>query len=208
MALDAAGDFVIAWTSYGHDGVGNGYGPGVNGENGVFARRYYADGSQAGSAFQVNQTAAGNQQNAKVSMDAAGDFTIVWESNQNGNYDIYARGYSPAGESRIGGEMLINTTTSGDQRYPGVVLDATGDAVIVWSGQGQGGSQGIFYQRFAQSTDTSAPNVTGVFNVVTSGGNTTLQPLADRAQLASGPTQIAVFFDKPMSTMPGTPATP
>ena len=40
--MDSTGDFVITWTSYGQDGVGNGYGPGVNGENGVFARRYSA----------------------------------------------------------------------------------------------------------------------------------------------------------------------
>ena len=50
--------------------------------------------AQASDVFQVNQTAAGNQQNAKVSMDAAGDFTVTWESNQNGNYDIYARRYA------------------------------------------------------------------------------------------------------------------
>ena len=27
-------------------------------------------------------------------MDDAGDFTVTWESNQNGNYDVYARRYA------------------------------------------------------------------------------------------------------------------
>ena len=47
--------------------VGNGYGAAINGQNGVFARRYSANvDATASDVFQVNQTAQGNQQNAKV----------------------------------------------------------------------------------------------------------------------------------------------
>ena len=34
---------------------------------------------------------------------------------------------------RIGGEVAINATKNGDQRFPTVTLDDTGDYVIVWS---------------------------------------------------------------------------
>ena len=137
VAMDSTGDYVITWTSYGQDAVGNGYGAGTNGQNGVFARRYSAgfdptqafgpmqggtvngvqysqvtnlngqalnggsvflgDSSQASDVFQINQTTAGNQQNARVAMDAAGDFTVTWESSQDGtpgSYDIYMRRYA------------------------------------------------------------------------------------------------------------------
>ena len=101
------------------------------------AELFLGDAAQASDAFQVNQTTAGNQQNAKVSMDAAGDFTVTWESNQSGNYDIYARRYARTSQvqyaaartprrrccwsarirlyganGEIGGEFRVNTTTA------------------------------------------------------------------------------------------------
>ena len=83
VAMDTQGDFVVTWTSYGQDGGGNGPGPGANGENGVYARRFAADGTAASGEFKVNTFTENNQQAAKVAMDAAGDFTIVWESFQD-----------------------------------------------------------------------------------------------------------------------------
>ena len=47
VAVDADGDFVITWTSMGQDGVGTGYGADAGGLNGVYARRYNADGTAA-----------------------------------------------------------------------------------------------------------------------------------------------------------------
>ena len=91
VAMDLAGNFVVSWTSYGHDGGGNGYGTGFGGQNGVFARRcgaalirsrsnpvtgqpttmngvfFLGDATQASDAFQVNQTATGNQQSTRRS---------------------------------------------------------------------------------------------------------------------------------------------
>ena len=42
VAMDADGDFTIAWTSYGPRGSGK-YGAGYYGENGVYAKRYSSD---------------------------------------------------------------------------------------------------------------------------------------------------------------------
>ena len=65
--------------------------------------------------------------------------------------------YGPDGE--MTGEILVNSTTAGDQRYPSVSMDDTGDAVVVWSGNGTGDSQGVFFQRFAKATDDIGPLV-------------------------------------------------
>ncbi len=95
VAMDAAGDFVIAWTSYGHDGGSGKFGASYGGENGVYARRYTRGGVVSSNVFQVNQTTTGNQQNASVAMDADGDFVVTWESSTDGtNYDVYARWYA------------------------------------------------------------------------------------------------------------------
>ena len=80
VAMDSDGDFVITWTSYGQDGVGTGYGAGLTGVNGVFARRF--SGSAAmGDEFQVNTYAEGDQEAPSVAIDADGDFVITWESH-------------------------------------------------------------------------------------------------------------------------------
>ena len=62
IAMDADGDFVIAWTSYGQD---------TSDSNGVYARRYIADDkpftqdiSPAGIEFPVNTFTTGNQDNS------------------------------------------------------------------------------------------------------------------------------------------------
>ena len=191
VAMDADGDFVIVWTSYNTDGVGNGYGAGVGGKNGIFARRFNALGedvlvehpvtSDPVRVFQVNTFAEHDQQYASISMGSTGEFVIVWESFQddsqpaNGipdSFGIYAQRYArneavgspifgPAGED--GGEFRVNVTQNGDQRYPSVASDYQNNFVVVWTSVGQDGSgDGIFSRRFAQRVDVAPPIVTDV----------------------------------------------
>ncbi|MFH1921845.1 MAG: trypsin-like serine protease, partial [Planctomycetota bacterium] len=164
VAMDSDGDFVITWTSYGQDGSPSPYG-GYDGEEGVFAKRYGADGTElldpaAGlplGEFLVNTFSAGEQQRSQVAMDADGDFTITWESFQDrspggqddspSSFGVFAQryarndevgtnsAYGPFGE--IGGELPVSSTKDGDQRFASIALDHTGNAIIVWSGAGQ-----------------------------------------------------------------------
>ncbi|MEL7362790.1 MAG: T9SS type A sorting domain-containing protein, partial [Bacteroidota bacterium] len=69
LAMDADGDFVVAWTSFRQDGSGFG----------VFAQRYAADGTPQGNEFQVNSFTTGDQRLPSVGVDADGDFVIAWE---------------------------------------------------------------------------------------------------------------------------------
>ena len=104
----------------------------------------------------------------------------------------------------IGGELTVNSSRDGDQRFPGVAMNATGDFVVAWSGngtmQGQEDPQSVFFQRFAQVGDTAGPTVGAVYNVVTSGGTTTRQQILDSAVLTSLPTQFIVTFGEELST--------
>ena len=87
--MDSAGDFVIAWQSYGSSTT----------KNDIEAQLFLASGTAEGSQFQVNTYTAGNQANPSVAMDSAGDFVITWQSyGQDGNdYGVYARRYSVGG---------------------------------------------------------------------------------------------------------------
>jgi len=226
VAMDANGDFVITWTSYGHDGVGSGYGAGADGLNGIYARRYevFNPGIPWNDAFQVNSFAEYDQQYSRVAMDADGDFVITWESFQDrpaspvddtpNSFGIYAQryvrseligqeAYGPDGE--LGGELEVNSTKAGDQRYPGVAMDDAGDFVIVWSGNGevpgQQDDQGVFSRRYDKSEDEAGPTVGDVLNVVVDGsGNIQLLRVLDGAVLQVLPTQFVVTLGEEVST--------
>ncbi len=145
IAMDADGDFVIAWQSKGQDDISdsNGYG--------VYAQRYTADGSTAGSEFQVNTYTPNYQIDPSIAMDADGDFVIAWSSwNQDGDaYGVYAQRYTADG-IKVGSEFLVNTETSDRQRSSSVAMDADGDFVIAWQSnlQDTSDSYGVYAQRY------------------------------------------------------------
>ena len=150
VAMDADGDFVVAWESSGGQD-GSGYG--------IYAQRYNAAGVAQGGEFRVNTVTAGSQTNAAVAMDADGDFIVSWQSEaQDGSgYGIYAQRYNAAGVAQ-GGEFLVNTGTADNQRSPAVAMDADGDLVIAWHSTGQDGSgDGVFLARFAAAGDAVEP---------------------------------------------------
>jgi Ca2+-binding RTX toxin-like protein len=103
VAMDAAGNFVIAWDS--PDGSGDG----------VYAQRYNVAGAALGGEIQVNTFTSSGQQAPAVVMAANGDVTVVWESlGQDGSGSgVYLNFLGDGGD---------NTLTSG----PGADLLAGG----------------------------------------------------------------------------------
>ena len=71
IGLDANGDFVITWASYGQDGSGWG----------IYAQRYNADGVAQGTEFRVNSTTTDHHSAPAIALDLTGDFVITWTSN-------------------------------------------------------------------------------------------------------------------------------
>ena len=140
VAIDADGDFVVAWESDGQDDFAYG----------VFAQRYAADGSPRGAEFQVNTNFFEDQFFPSVGMTAGGDFVIVWEDvlGDGQLYGVRGQRYASDG-TRQGGEFLINTTTEGIQRRPSVAVARTGEVVVAWESNQGGASFDIYAQRFA-----------------------------------------------------------
>jgi hypothetical protein len=140
VAMDAAGDFIVAWMGFGQDGS----------SFGVYAQRYNAAGVPQGAEFPVNTYTTGNQNYPSVAMDAAGDFIVAWMSKgQDGSgYGVYAQRYNAAGEPQ-GAEFRVNTYTTGDQFDPSVAMDTDGDFIVAWTSRDQDGSNlGIYAQRY------------------------------------------------------------
>lgn len=125
VAVDGAGNTVTVWEEQ------SSANPNFEG---IYAKKYSATGAVLVPQIQVNTYTAGLQREPSVAMDAAGDFTIAWDSQRTGstNYDVYARCYNAAGIEQQTTEFRVNTTTNGPQLEPSVAMDAKGDTVIAW----------------------------------------------------------------------------
>ena len=158
VAVDADGDFVVAWRS-GHDGD----------SAGAFAKRFSSSGTPRGVEFQVNLYTTGLQSFPFVDLDAAGNFVVTWfsQNQDGGGYGAFARYFAASGAA-VGGEFQVNSFTPGTQCCADVGMDGNGDFVLVWQSRGQDGFQdGVFAQRFAR------PKVLDI------DGNGSIGPLTD-----------------------------
>jgi hypothetical protein len=136
----ASGGFVVAWTSGSQDGS----------SYGIFGQRYGADGSTAGSEFQVNTYTTGSQWTPVTAGLAGGGYVVVWASDgQDGSgYGIFGQRFNASG-AKVGAEFRANATTANSQSAPGVAATADGGFVVAWESSGQDGSGlGIFGQRY------------------------------------------------------------
>jgi len=107
IAVQPDGGYIIAWMDLG----------GADGQaEGIFAQRYNASGAKVGSEFQVNTTFSGQQYSPAVAVAPDGSFLIAWEG-PGVSIDIFAQRFTKNGV-KIGSEFLLNTTVTGNQRYP------------------------------------------------------------------------------------------
>ena len=83
VARQAAGRFLVAWSSYGQDGS----------NSGVFARSLQRRGGTLGPEFRVNSTTAGYQASPAVSNGVAGRFQVVWVSPDGSDRGIFGQRY-------------------------------------------------------------------------------------------------------------------
>ncbi|MEX0713606.1 MAG: hypothetical protein WD278_14710 [Pirellulales bacterium] len=144
VAMDANGNFVIVWSSFGQDATDS---------SGVYAQRFNAAGTKLGSEFRVNSTTAETQYLSNVAMNSSGALVITWSSGDpdSGALDVFAQRYAANG-SPLGGEIPVNTETANAQFNSSIAIDDDGDFVISWTSALQdGSSNGIYAQRFNAS---------------------------------------------------------
>lgn len=104
---------------------------------GVAARIVGPDGMLISSEFLVNTTVAYQQKDPDVTSLAGGGFVVTWEDWNRVAGDptlvaVRAQIYSATG-ARVGGEMLINSTTQYVQSYSSITAFADGGFAIAWT---------------------------------------------------------------------------
>ena len=132
VAMDADGDFVIAWTSYGQDGGGGG----KYFDGGAYFQRYNAAGVPQGPETRSNAYTTSHQGDPSVAMAPGGDFVITWLSSaQDGSgFGIYGQRYNATGVAQ-GAEFRLNQFTTGNQMNANVAMDDDGNFAATWGTQ-------------------------------------------------------------------------
>lgn len=123
IASNSKDRYVVVWESRGQDGD----------LYGVYGQLYDKNGFRIGDEFQINVTTPSFQYHPDVSMNAKGDFVVVWQAIDSGGlYDIIARSFDLNG-APLTGEILVNTYTNSIQEQPSVSMNDSGDFVAVWA---------------------------------------------------------------------------
>jgi hypothetical protein len=137
VAADAAGvSLVVVWQRQAAGGWD------------LFGRQYRFDAAgqlvPLGAEFPVNALTAGCQQFPAVAADSAGNFVVVWQSDQEpgGGAGVYARRFASAGTALDPVEIRVPTTVAGNQQRPAVAMAPDGRFLVVWQSDSQTGGQG------------------------------------------------------------------
>ncbi|WP_417683881.1 tandem-95 repeat protein [Roseibium sp.] len=140
------GGYVITWSSAGQDGSGYG----------IFAQRYDSAGNTVGSEFQVNTTSVNDQYSGTVAGLATGGFVVVWDSYlaDGSGFGVLAQEFDASG-NKVGDEVLINTTTTNDQRFSSVSARPDGGYVVTWSDSNADGSGWSVFVRGSEGSGAS-----------------------------------------------------
>ena len=153
-------NFVVVWTAVGFDGS----------EFGVVGRIFDEDGTPLGGDFGINASTTGFQSVSEVDSNAAGNFVVTWTENVVGSdvgFEVRARRFDASGVPQ-GGDIVVNTYTTGSQGFPQVAVSSAGEFVVVWmSGPatGQVGQDGSDYGVFGRRYDASGNPLSAEFQV-------------------------------------------
>ena len=172
------GGYVIVWTSAGQDGNGDG----------VYMQRYNAVGVAVGGEIRVNTTTSGPQNYAHVAGltgAGGGGWVVTWQDSTNdaGSWGVYGQRYDANGVA-VGGQFLVNTTSTSTQ-YHDAVASYAGGFAVVWSSSQAGGSGFDIYLKRYDNAGALVTAETRV-SVVTGSAQTGTQELPDVAAYANG----------------------
>ncbi|MDF2866948.1 MAG: Hemolysin-type calcium-binding region, partial [Gammaproteobacteria bacterium] len=141
------GGFVVSWHSNNQASASSGMD--------IYAQVFAADGTKVGSDFLVNTFTPREQSQAVLAALSNGGFVVSWQSthqvSSTSSRDIYAQAFTANG-TKVGGEFLVNTFTTGAQAKPTLTALSDGGFVVSWNSENQvsgSSSYDIYAQVFA-----------------------------------------------------------
>ena len=154
IAIDGAGNFVIAWT----DGRNYGFNPDI------YYQRYNSFGIAQGVNTKANDDVGSTwpvQWYPAIAIDGAGNFVIAWQDYRNSRYnpDIYYQRYNSAGTAQGVNTKANDDSGSAHQWYPAIAMDGVGNFVIAWEDYRNGDNSDIYYQRYNSAGTAQGVNI-------------------------------------------------
>ncbi len=137
ITIDGSGGAIITWQDL------------RSGNRDIYAQRINASGAVQwttdGNIIHVNFS--GDQEYPDIVSDDGGGAIIAWEDNDgSGNLNIAVQRLSSDGSRIWSGGVLVSTAVD-DQRYPKLVGDGLGGAIITWHDLRSGTNTDIYAQR-------------------------------------------------------------
>ena len=162
-------------------------------QDGAFFRIFDADGNPITGDIRANQTTAGDQEDAEVTVLSNGNLVVTWEDNGVG--DVFARVFDSSGNA-VTDQFVVNETTAFDQDDPAATALADSKFAIVWEGGEDGGPEGVFVRVF----DFDGTALTGQIQVNTGAGTQFFDPAI--TTLTNGNFVVSWESDSPLA-IPG-----
>jgi FlgD Ig-like domain len=139
IVSDGAGGGIVTWQDK------------RSGTTNIYARRVNAAGFPLWTADGVALcTAANGQFHPTIVSDGAGGAIVTWEDYRSGNFDVYVQRVNALGAPLWTANGIALTTAALDHRYPTIVSDDVGGAIVTWHDY-RGGASHIYAQRVSAS---------------------------------------------------------
>jgi hypothetical protein len=128
VAMRQNGAFVVTWEDDGGDGIYE-----------IKARGFSASGGITGPGTftqrTVNASSDGQQRRPVIGMASNGNFVVAFEDNGGDEwYQVKMRGFRADGSPRF--SHTVNTSSTGQQRRPGIAMHEDGRFVVTWEDSG------------------------------------------------------------------------
>lgn len=118
VAMNASGDWVVAWDISGEDD-----------RRDVFVQGYAGDGGGRTGIMQVNSNVVGSAWTADVAIDGDGDFAVVFQVSDNiGLSGTYVRRYDRSALASLPASLV----SLGASPPPAIAMGADGSFVVAW----------------------------------------------------------------------------
>jgi len=140
VASDAIGDVVVAWSQQ----------SATTGGSDIFVQRYsiVLGAVSASPASQVTVASSACRQAPAVAVDGAGNFVVVWVTNESGVEAIMGQRYASTGQLS-GGLISVSPPATTNQQAPAVAMAPDGRFLVVWQSAQANGGWSVVGQAYA-----------------------------------------------------------
>ena len=143
LAKSLDGGFIIVWQDS------------RSGNYDIYAQKYNSSGITIGSNFKVNDN-PGNSSQQEPAVDFYSILVTCWQDQREGSWDIFHQLYNSLG-AEIDNNLKVNISSDSTQYRPSVVMDTSGNFVVVWQDKREG-NYDIYGQRYNSSGNALGGN--------------------------------------------------